>query len=46
VLAVATPLFKVQDPPLFGIPFFYWFQMALVPFSVVCIYVADRLGRA
>ncbi len=46
VLAIATPLFNYSEPALFGIPFFYWFQMLLVPVSSVAIYVADRLGRA
>ena len=46
VLAIAVPLFNSDAPELFGIPFFYWFQMAMVPASALCIYAADRLRKA
>jgi hypothetical protein len=46
VLAIATPIFNYDAPELFGIPFFYWFQMLMVPVSVVCIFAADRIGKA
>ena len=46
VLAVCTPLYNVQTPALFGVPFFYWFQMLVVVLSSLCIFIADRLGRA
>ncbi|MEV4734642.1 DUF3311 domain-containing protein [Saccharopolyspora sp. NPDC049426] len=29
VLACATPLYQRQSPTLIGMPFFYWFQLAL-----------------
>ena len=45
VIAVWAPLYNRVDPQLFGMPFFYWFQLLLVPFSAVCIYLADRAGR-
>ncbi len=46
LLAIATPLYNMENPTLFGIPFFYWFQMLVVPMSAICIYIADRLSRA
>ncbi len=46
LLAIATPLYNMESPALFGIPFFYWFQMLLVPLSAIGIYIADRLSRA
>ena len=46
VLAILTPLFNRQAPALFGIPFFFWFQMLVVPVSAVAIYVADRISKA
>lgn len=46
VLTVLTPLFNREDPTLFGIPFFYWFQMLMVPVSAVAIYAADRWKKA
>lgn len=29
VLALAVPVYHRTDPELIGIPFFYWFQMAM-----------------
>lgn len=28
--SLAAPYYNAADPHLFGIPFFYWFQLALV----------------
>jgi hypothetical protein len=28
-------IYNTNDPELFGIPFFYWYQMAWVPITVV-----------
>jgi hypothetical protein len=39
------PLYNRTDPSLFGMPFFYWYQLAVIPLSVVCtvlVYVAGR----
>jgi hypothetical protein len=46
VVALLAPLYNVVDPALFGIPFFYWFQLLLIPVSAVAIYAADRIGKA
>ncbi len=46
VIALWAPLYNFASPTLFGIPFFYWFQLALIPVSAVTIYAADRIGRA
>jgi apolipoprotein N-acyltransferase len=35
-------IYNTQDPKLFGIPFFYWYQMAWVPISVVLMVVVYR----
>jgi len=45
LLAIAVPLFNSDAPELFGVPFFYWFQMLIVPVSALCIWAADRMGR-
>jgi hypothetical protein len=34
------PLYNHQDPELFGFPFFYWYQLAMIPVSVACTLVA------
>ncbi len=46
VIALAAPLYNRVDPTVWGIPFFYWFQLVLVPVSAVGIYLYDRAGRA
>ena len=43
LLAVATPFYNSIEPQLFGFPFFYWFNLLLVPISVLFIYAADRM---
>lgn len=45
VIAVWAPLYNRVDPTIFGVPFFYWFQLVLVPASALGIYVADRRRR-
>ena len=38
------PLYNRVTPELFGIPFFYWYQMAIIPLSVGCTLLAYRQG--
>lgn len=45
VVALWTPLYNTQTPALFGVPFFYWFQLLLIPASALAIFAADRIGR-
>ena len=45
VIALWAPLYNRVDPQLFGIPFFYWFQLVLIPLSAFGIYFADRMRR-
>jgi hypothetical protein len=35
-------IYNTEDPKLFGIPFFYWYQMAWVPISVGLMVVVYR----
>jgi hypothetical protein len=30
IIALSVPLYNFVEPALFGIPFFYWFQLALI----------------
>jgi hypothetical protein len=46
VIALSAPLYNMTEPTLFGIPFFYWFQLLLIPVSALTIYAADRLRKA
>ena len=45
VVALWVPLYNSIEPALFGVPFFYWFQLLLIPVSAVTIYLADRIGK-
>ncbi|WP_297367962.1 DUF3311 domain-containing protein [Acidocella sp.] len=42
VLALDVPFYDRITPTLFGIPFFYWYQMALVPVSSFLIWLVYR----
>jgi Protein of unknown function (DUF3311) len=33
------PIYNQVDPELFGIPFFYWYQLAWVPLSVAATWL-------
>ncbi len=37
LLMLITPWFNTDEPRLFGLPFFYWFQFAFVPLGVLCV---------
>jgi Protein of unknown function (DUF3311) len=45
ILALWVPLYNSIPPVLFGIPFFFWFQLVLVPISALAIVAADRIGK-
>jgi len=37
-----VPFYNFRDPLLFGIPFFYWYQLAWVPVSALLTWIAYR----
>lgn len=39
---LAVPLFNRVAPTLFGFPFFYWYQLAVVPVASLLIYLVYR----
>ena len=45
ILPLAVPLYDSEDPALFGFPFYYWFQLALIPFAVVLTTIAYYLAK-
>jgi hypothetical protein len=45
VLALGVPLYNSVPPVLFSIPFFFWFQLVLIPISALAILAADRIGK-
>ena len=45
VIALWAPLYNMEQPALFGLPFFYWFQLLMIPVSAVGILLADRMRK-
>ena len=45
ILPLAVPLYDSEDPALFGFPFYYWFQLALIPIAVVLTAIAYYLAK-
>jgi hypothetical protein len=45
VLPLLTPLYNRLDPRLFGVPFFYWCQLAFVVVDIVVIAVVYKLTK-
>lgn len=50
LLAAALPplavgLYDREDPTLWGFPFYFWFQFALIPYAVVLTVVSYYLAK-
>jgi hypothetical protein len=45
VLPLWVPLYDKTDPTLFGFPFFFWFQFALILLSAVLTSLAYGLSQ-
>jgi hypothetical protein len=45
ILALWVPFYNSAPPALFGVPFFFWFQLLLIPVSALAILAADRIGK-
>ncbi|MFC6287087.1 DUF3311 domain-containing protein [Nocardioides sp. GCM10027113] len=45
VLPLLVPLFDSVEPTLLGFPFYFWFQMALIPVAVVLTVIAYYLAK-
>ena len=43
VLVLAVPFYNHAAPGLFGFPFFYWYQIAMVPVASLLIYIVYRV---
>ena len=42
IATLCVPLYNVREPYLWGIPFFYWYLLAWIPFSSLLMYLAYR----
>ena len=45
ILPLLVPLYDTTDPTLFGFPFYFWFQLALIPFAVALTVLAYYLAK-
>jgi hypothetical protein len=45
VVPLLVPLYAKTDPTLLGFPFYYWFQLALIPAAVVLTVVAYYVAK-
>ena len=45
IVPLLVPLYAREDPALFGFPFYFWFQLALIPAAVVLTAIAYVLAR-
>jgi hypothetical protein len=45
LISLITPLFNMTEPRLGGLPFFYWFQMAVIPLGILCTLAVHVLTR-
>jgi len=42
VVPLLVPIYARMDPELWGVPFFFWFQFAVIPVAAVCTTLAYR----
>ncbi|MGH3438213.1 MAG: DUF3311 domain-containing protein [Sciscionella sp.] len=45
LLMLITPWFNFDKPRLFGLPFFYWYQLAFVIVGVGCVWIVYAMTR-
>ena len=45
IVPLLVPLYDREDPTLFGFPFYFWFQLALIPVAVVLTVIAYYLAK-
>ncbi|MBC7375139.1 MAG: DUF3311 domain-containing protein [Frankiales bacterium] len=45
LVTLYPPLYNRVTPELGGIPFFYWYQLAVISVGVVCTYAVYRASR-
>ena len=46
VVPLLVGLYDRTDPELFGFPFYFWFQLALIPAAVLLTVIAYYLAKA
>jgi len=45
IAVLAVPIYNVTETRLFGIPYFWWYQLGMIPVSalfILAVYLGDR----
>ena len=45
LISIVTPLFNADGPRLGGLPFFYWFQLLVIPVGIACTVTVHLMTR-
>ena len=45
LITILPFLFNQENPTLAGLPFFYWFQLTIIPVGVLCTIAVHRITR-
>ena len=45
LVSILPFLFNSKEPTLAGMPFFYWFQLLVIPVGILCTVAVHRLTR-
>lgn len=45
LISCIPPLFNSTEPRLGGLPFFYWFQLVVIPIGILCTVTVHRMTR-
>ena len=45
IVPLLVGIYDKTDPTLFGFPFFYWFQFALIPVVSILTYIAFKVSQ-
>jgi hypothetical protein len=45
IVPLLVPLYDSEEPTLFGFPFYYWFQLGLIPVAVILTAIAFVLAK-
>ncbi len=46
LIVIVTPLFDTAEPSPGGLPFFYWFQVAIIPIGIACTVAVHLMTRS
>jgi hypothetical protein len=45
IMPLLVPLYNRMEPRLFGLPFFYWYQLACIPVAIITVTAVYQLTK-